>query len=99
MASYAVAHLKLSFKLAQTGYTLRDGDRINIFLTNTLELEPFPRIHGSPALRGARTGSSGSQCREAQQAFHCGAWEPTLLRALFKHDRVRAAACGCVQDC
>ncbi|MEW6734813.1 MAG: type ISP restriction/modification enzyme [Acidobacteriota bacterium] len=37
MASYAIAHLKLSFKLGETGYHLKDTDRIRVFLTNSLE--------------------------------------------------------------
>lgn len=37
MASYAVAHLKLSFKFGETGYKLKDAERIRIFLTNSLE--------------------------------------------------------------
>ncbi|MFY9510345.1 MAG: type ISP restriction/modification enzyme [Rubrivivax sp.] len=39
MASYAVAHLKLSFKLAETGCELSQGpaSRLNVYLTNSLE--------------------------------------------------------------
>jgi hypothetical protein len=37
MASYSVAHLKLSFKLAETGYSIKGTDRLHIYLTNTLE--------------------------------------------------------------
>lgn len=40
MASYAVAHLKLAFKLQQTDYTAMSGtggSRLNVYLTNTLE--------------------------------------------------------------
>lgn len=37
VASYAVAHLKLAFKLERTGYQLRESDRLNIYLTNSLE--------------------------------------------------------------
>jgi len=40
MSSYAVAHLKLAFKLQETGYAARSGtggSRINVYLTNTLE--------------------------------------------------------------
>jgi len=36
MAPYAVAHLKISLKLIETGYQFREDDRINIFLTNAL---------------------------------------------------------------
>lgn len=37
VASYAVAHLKLAFKLAETGYSPRESQRLNVFLTNSLE--------------------------------------------------------------
>jgi predicted helicase len=37
MAPYAVAHLKLAFKLRETGYQLGNYDNIKIYLTNTLE--------------------------------------------------------------
>lgn len=37
MASYAVAHLKLDLALAATGYQLAGSDRLNVFLTNSLE--------------------------------------------------------------
>jgi predicted helicase len=36
MAPYAIAHLKVSLKLVETGYKFREEDRINIFLTNAL---------------------------------------------------------------
>ena len=37
MAPYAIAHLKLSQFLADNGVPLQEDERINIFLTNTLE--------------------------------------------------------------
>jgi len=37
MAPYAIAHLKLALKLGETGYQFRDGDRLHIYLTNSLE--------------------------------------------------------------
>lgn len=37
MAPYTIAHLKLGLKLAQTGYTFGTGERLRVFLTNTLE--------------------------------------------------------------
>ena len=45
MAPYAIAHMKIGLKLAETGYTFPDdGPRVNVFLTNALEpahdLEP-----------------------------------------------------------
>ncbi|MCU0482331.1 MAG: N-6 DNA methylase, partial [Anaerolineae bacterium] len=37
VASYAVAHMKLGILLKETGYQFTDKQRLNIFLTNTLE--------------------------------------------------------------
>ena len=37
MAPYAVAHLKLSLLLQQTGYDFPGADRLQVYLTNTLE--------------------------------------------------------------
>jgi hypothetical protein len=38
MAPYAIAHMKIGIKLAETGYTFPpDGPRVNVFLTNALE--------------------------------------------------------------
>ncbi len=37
MASYSMAHLKLEMLLAETGYKPKKEDRLNIYLTNSLE--------------------------------------------------------------
>lgn len=37
MAPYAVAHMKLGLQLAETGYDFKSGERLGIYLTNTLE--------------------------------------------------------------
>ncbi len=37
MAPYAVAHMKLGLQLAETGYDFQSGERLRIYLTNTLE--------------------------------------------------------------
>ena len=37
MASYAICHLKLSFKLGETGYHFGGDDRLHVHLTNTLD--------------------------------------------------------------
>ena len=39
MAPYAICHLKLALEIAGTdaGFTMPDGERLNVFLTNTLE--------------------------------------------------------------
>lgn len=41
MAPYSVAHLKIGLKLQQTGYDADSGNRLNVYLTNTLA-EPAP---------------------------------------------------------
>jgi predicted helicase len=50
MAPYAVAHMKLGLKLRQTGYDFRTGERLRVYLTNTLQ-EPVER-HERLALAG-----------------------------------------------
>jgi hypothetical protein len=37
MAPYAVCHMKLGLVLQNSGYGFQDGQRLNVFLTNTLE--------------------------------------------------------------
>ncbi|MCX7047309.1 MAG: DNA methyltransferase [Candidatus Sumerlaeota bacterium] len=37
MAPYAVAHMKLGIQLAEMGYTFHSGERLRVYLTNTLE--------------------------------------------------------------
>ena len=37
MASYSIAHLKLAFKLGETGYQLKEFERLHVYLTNSLE--------------------------------------------------------------
>lgn len=44
MASYTIAHLKLSYTLKETGYTGQSKQRLNVFLTNSLE-EATPRAN------------------------------------------------------
>lgn len=39
MAPYAIGHIKISFLLEELGYTMKDDDRFNLFLTNTLDME------------------------------------------------------------
>jgi len=52
IASYSIAHLKLAFKLKETGYTLKDGERLNVYLTNSLE----PPTNIPPTLPGFTSG-------------------------------------------
>lgn len=44
MASYTIAHLKLSYTLKETGYVGQTNQRLNVFLTNSLE-EATPRAN------------------------------------------------------
>lgn len=37
MAPYAIAHMKLGLKLYETGYTFNTDERVNVYLTNSLE--------------------------------------------------------------
>ena len=37
IAPYTIAHLKLALRLQQTGYQFKSGERLRIYLTNTLE--------------------------------------------------------------
>jgi hypothetical protein len=37
MAPYAIAHLKLALKLGETGYQFQTGDRLRVYITNSLE--------------------------------------------------------------
>ena len=50
MAPYAICHLKLALEITGTdaGFALTEGQRINVFLTNTLE-EPHEATHGQIA--------------------------------------------------
>lgn len=43
MASYAVAHIKLGRLLKEKGYIFREGQRLGVYLTNTLEPEVMER--------------------------------------------------------
>jgi hypothetical protein len=49
MASYAICHLKLSFKLGETGYHFGGDDRLRVHLTNTLD---EPSASANPKLAG-----------------------------------------------
>jgi hypothetical protein len=49
MASYAICHLKLSFKLGETGYHFGRADRLHVHLTNTLD---EPSASADPKLAG-----------------------------------------------
>jgi len=44
MAPYAIGHMKTSFMLEELGYQLEDDDRVQYFLTNTLEMEDLDTV-------------------------------------------------------
>jgi hypothetical protein len=44
MAPYIVTHLRLGLKLQQTGFIFTKGDRLRVFLTNTLEMHTAPQL-------------------------------------------------------
>lgn len=44
MAPYAIGHLKISFLLEALGCPLREEDRFQLYLTNTLEMEDIAQI-------------------------------------------------------
>jgi very-short-patch-repair endonuclease len=44
MAPYAIGHMKIGFLLEALGVPLREGDRFQLYLTNTLEMEDLAQI-------------------------------------------------------
>lgn len=44
MAPYAIGHMKTSFMLEELGYQLEDDDRVQYFLTNTLEMDDLDTV-------------------------------------------------------
>ena len=65
MAPYAVAHMKLGLKLRQTGYDFASGERLRVYLTNTLE-EPV-EAHETLALAGFLSRESNAAARVKRQ--------------------------------
>ncbi|RME86297.1 MAG: DNA methyltransferase, partial [Zetaproteobacteria bacterium] len=71
MAPYAVAHLKLGEQLKNTGYDFKSGERLGVFLTNTLE----EAAKKSETLLGLAKLIS----EEADQASHVKRDEPVMV--------------------
>ena len=65
MAPYAVAHMKLGLKLRQTGYDSASGERLRVYLTNTLE-EPV-EMHEVLAFAGFLSKESNAAARVKRQ--------------------------------
>ena len=66
MAPYAIAHMKIGLKLAETGYTFpEDGPRVNVFLTNALEpAHPVQAQLEAMAPMLAHEASAANQAKE-----------------------------------
>lgn len=66
MAPYAIAHMKIGLKLAETGYTFpEDGPRVNVFLTNALEpAHPVQAHLEAMAPMLAHEASAANQAKE-----------------------------------
>jgi len=104
MAPYAVAHMKLGIQLAETGYTFHSGERLRVYLTNTLE-EAFE--HGDlplfANLIAEEANAAGRVKNEAPVMVIIGnppysghsenksAWIADLMRG---HDRTTGRATG-----
>ncbi len=60
IAPYTIAHLKLSQYLQDQGHPLNDGERLQIFLTNTLEpVEPQANLAAARRQRRGRSSAAG----------------------------------------
>lgn len=65
MAPYAVAHMKLGLRLRQTGYDFASGERLRVYLTNTLE-EPV-EAHEVLAFAGFLSKEANQAARVKRQ--------------------------------
>ena len=45
MAPYAIGHMKMSYVFEDMGFSLKDEDRFNLYLTNTLEMQDIEQSH------------------------------------------------------
>lgn len=61
MAPYAVCHMKLGLVLQHTGYEFGDGQRLKVFLTNTLER---PHTYSGLPLFGAFIGQESEEANK-----------------------------------
>lgn len=98
MAPYAIAHLKISLKLAETGYTFAEGERARIYLTNALE----PKVQQLPAVGFEGLAAEAKAVNEVKwyQRFtvvignppysgssaNTGQWISTLLKDYYQVD-------------
>jgi hypothetical protein len=66
MAPYAIAHLKLGLRLRETGYDIDKSERLQVYLTNSLE-DAHERVHGQLALFGAWLAEEADHASEVKR--------------------------------
>jgi predicted helicase len=94
MAPYAVAHVKLSLLLKETGYDFKSDERLNVFLTNTLE-PAHPHVIEMFANQLAQEANRASEIKKdvpvmvilgnppySGHSANKGAWIKDLMRGL-----------------
>lgn len=64
MAPYAIGHLKISLLLQELGYTLKEDDRFQLYLTNTLEIE---KIESQPLLLAPEISEESEKAYEVKE--------------------------------
>jgi REP element-mobilizing transposase RayT len=99
MAPYAVAHMKLGLQLAETGYDFKSGERLRIYLTNTLE-EPqeFEGLDLFASTIAKEANAAGKVKSEAPvmvilgnppysyESVNVGKWINLLIKDYYKFD-------------
>jgi hypothetical protein len=97
MAPYAIGHLKMSLFLAEQGYGLGEGDRVNLLLTNALVREDLKQeiLPGMPSLarevrKAAEVKEDPRICVVLGNPPYSGHSENPVERKKRKEDPVRA---------
>lgn len=97
MAPYAIGHLKMSLFLAEQGYELGEGDRVNLLLTNALTTEDLAQgiLPGMPSLarevrKAAEVKEDPRICVVLGNPPYSGHSENPVERRKRKEDPVRA---------
>ena len=97
MAPYAIAHMKIGLKLAETGYRFGTEERARIYLTNALE--PWVKTTPAHRLRRPRPRSRRRERNQTAQALHRRHRQPAVFNfgQLNKDTFIRRIA-GRLQD-
>ena len=66
MAPYAIAHLKLGLRLKETGYDIEQSERLQVYLTNSLE-EAHERDHGQLTFFGTWLAEEADRASEVKR--------------------------------